>query len=83
MTTLHLVCSREGFAACQVRCAPDDDILLLQDGVYVFDAPGRTFVLESDARARGVHERLRAHPMVDAAGMVDLTVKNTRVVTWR
>ncbi|HSG89642.1 MAG TPA: sulfurtransferase complex subunit TusB, partial [Pseudomonadales bacterium] len=69
----------------------DDTILLIEDGVYAAlaasegPAPGaaRWCVLMPDARARGLHERLRPDvEAVDHAAFVGLAVDHARVVSW-
>jgi tRNA 2-thiouridine synthesizing protein B len=95
MSTLHLVnkspARADALAACLRAAAEGDAVLLIEDGAYAATAallptlpPGiRCCVLEPDARARGVHERLAAGiDVVDPAGFVRLTVDHARVTTW-
>lgn len=96
MPTLHLVnrspADGDALAACLRAAAPDDTLLLLEDGVYGALAgaagaePGagpRWCVLAPDARARGIQDRLHASvETVDHGGFVALAVAHARVVSW-
>ena len=83
MNTLHLVFSRSGFEACAKRSKPHDAIVLLQDGVYADIRDESVTVLESDAIARGVHNRLKHVDFISMEQFVELTTRHKPVVSWR
>jgi sulfur relay protein TusB/DsrH len=82
MTTLHLVFSRSGYEACTKRCKAHDPIVLLQDGVYADTRREHVTVLESDAIARGMHNRLRNIDFISMDQFVELTTRHKPVVSW-
>lgn len=83
MSTLHLVFSRTGYEACKHRCKTNDSILLLQDGVYADTQGKRAAALESDAIARGMHQRLNNVQFITMDQFVELTTQHKPVVSWR
>jgi sulfur relay protein TusB/DsrH len=88
MAALHLVNRADALPACLAVAAPDDAILLLEDGVYAAtpaQAPDRTVhVLDVDVHARGLDTRLATHATrVSDADFVALVVDHQPVVTWR
>ncbi|MBI3995005.1 MAG: hypothetical protein HY349_03395 [Nitrospirae bacterium] len=58
----------------------DLSILLIQEAVRLQpDLPAKIYVLEDDARLRGVASRFEA---VNYSGMLDLILSSDSVVTW-
>ena len=96
--TLHLLSrspnSGSSFEDCLQACGSEDEILLLEDGVYactsethleLLKSKGiRCYALTSDCVARGLvsppDDKILA---VDYKGFVELAVKHPRSVTWR
>lgn len=88
MAVLHLVNRAPALADCLARAAPEDAILLLENGVYgavAGAAPDRpVHALSVDVTARGLEGRLGpAVTVIDDAGFVALVEAHTPVVTWR
>lgn len=88
MAALHLVNKARALEACLNVAAPDDAILLLEDGVYAaaaVAAPERAlYALEPDVTARGLSARLASQvETVDDDGFVRLVERHQPVVSWR
>ena len=88
MATLHLVNRARALAGCLELAAPEDAILLIEDGVYgaiAAAAPARQlYALAADVTARGLEKRL-AHTVLLAndADFVALAVAHQPIVSWR
>jgi tRNA 2-thiouridine synthesizing protein B len=86
MAVLHLVNHADALPACLGRAAAEDAVLLIEDAAYAATRPTDRplFVLDVDARARGLLARLASGvTVVDDAGFVELVVHHNPVVTWR
>jgi tRNA 2-thiouridine synthesizing protein B len=90
--TLNQSPSGDALPSC-LRClGPGDKLLLLEDAVYAAcdpyiatlrDAGVDCYVLEADADARGIRERLDASiTPVDYGGFVELAVACDSVQSW-
>ena len=80
MAVLHLVSSRAGLRACQLRAGAQDAIVLLGDAVYSAAERPDAYVLEDHAGARGVPFDGRG---IGIEQLVELTEAHAPVVTWR
>ncbi|HEY5595282.1 MAG TPA: hypothetical protein VIL61_09045 [Nitrospiria bacterium] len=67
--------------AKQAKASGQDlSVLLIQEAVRLQpDLPGKIYVLEDDARLRGVVSKFEA---VNYSGMLDLILSSDSVVTW-
>ncbi len=88
MGTLHLVNHPDALGGCLAVAGVDDEILLLENGVYAAiagQAPDRPLhALEVDVRARGIGARLAGQvDVISDAGFVVLVERHSPVVTWR
>lgn len=88
MAALHLVNKARGLASCLEVAAPEDTILLLEDGVYAgisAAAPARLLcALAVDVKARGLGNRLGGNvSLVSDAEFVALAVDHEPIVSWR
>lgn len=86
----------DALEACLRVAAPEDSILLIEDGVYAAIAGNDSsrlidsalglcmvYVLLPDLEARGLAERVRGSITgIDYRGFVDLTAANTKVMSW-
>ncbi|WP_263078966.1 sulfurtransferase complex subunit TusB [Endozoicomonas sp. Mp262] len=93
MTTLHLI-NKPGqpFTLCQQALAPDDSILLIEDGVYLLQAAAEQikklactvscYCLETDHLARGVTPSTLPVTAVDYGQFVHLTTEHDKVISW-
>lgn len=91
---LHTVNQPPGAAldSCLRIIGPGDSLLLLEDGVYggqagladsIADAGCKLYVLEPDAAARGLLDRLDpAAELIDYAGFVELAAECDAVQSW-
>ncbi len=79
MSSLHVVHSLEGLAACRRRCSEGDAVLLVGDAVYASDLGPRDHALKEDVLVRGWHTEAK---QVDYAGFVDLTAAHSPIVSW-
>lgn len=82
--------------ACLRVAAPDDSILLIEDGVYAAMVESgradlvaaalelcKVYVLLPDLDARGIANRVRdGIETVDYRGFVDLTASHAKVMSW-
>ena len=85
MATLHIVNRPRALASALEVAAADDPVLLIEDGVYAaLTAESRDIlVLEDDARARGVAQRLPAGMrLIGYAEFVDLAAEHSPIVSW-
>jgi tRNA 2-thiouridine synthesizing protein B len=92
--TLHTVNKSPFTHGCLASCLrlvdADDEILLLEDGVYAAlpnqmpdSALPRVRVLAEDLAARGLLDRIEPRiERVDYAGFVRLTERHGRVLAW-
>ena len=89
MPALHIVNRRSALDRCVEVAAPDDTIVLIEDGVYAAaSSSGRSIkFLEADARARGLGELLAegssAASSIDYHEFVALTTRHQPIVSWR
>jgi len=88
MATLHLVNKARALEACLRAAAPEDAILLLEDGVYAaatgVAADRLLHALDVDVAARGLQTRLRGRVQVITDDVfVALVEQHQPVVTWR
>ena len=95
MATLHTLNKSptgDALASC-LRClGPGDRLLLLEDGVYAACAPYvsaltdsgcHVYVLQADAEARGIAERLdKGVQATDYPGFVELAAASDSVQSW-
>ncbi|MDN3555057.1 sulfurtransferase complex subunit TusB [Halomonas maura] len=93
---LHIVnrspASSQVYAQAVTAMAPDDRLLLIEDGVqgalpqlirYYEDIPGRLYALREDLEARGLVGRCDASvQVVDVDGFVQLTEEADQTVSW-
>ncbi|TCK09054.1 sulfurtransferase complex subunit TusB [Marinobacterium mangrovicola] len=89
---LHTLNQAPSNKACLESCleamAPEDSLLLIEDGVYWLQPPfrdllpaeGKLFALTPDIQARGLEIALEQQ--VDDAGFVELSVSHDKVVSW-
>lgn len=83
MPALHLIFSPEGERHSRSRRAPDDQVLLLQDGVLADPASTQSVqVLTDDAIARGIAFRFSTEQLIDWNDFVRLTETCSPVVSW-
>ncbi len=96
MTTLHTVNKSPLTSPCLREClrlaANNDAVLLIEDGVYAADkhhaslftqTTATIYVLEADAKARGVIGRLNnSVQVIDDAGFVALVVQCENAQSW-
>ena len=81
---LHTINKRAALALCEGLIAPDDVVLLLEDGVYLamealsFDCR----VIEADAKARGIHDQLRTGSLISYDEFVELCSQADQVCAW-
>lgn len=83
MAALHLIFSPQGERESRHRRAPDDLVVLLQEGVLA-DVPGivQLHVLADDAQARGITGRFSEVQLIDWDRFVHLTELASPVVSW-
>ena len=87
MATLYIVNKADALADCLPLLAPDDALLLIEDGVYAarngIDTPGPCYALGEDLEARGLVGRIvPGIEVVSYDGFVDLVERHQPVVTW-
>ena len=82
--SLHLVFNSAGYKACQLRRLNDDPIILLGDGVYCASSnrEGNTYLLEIDARVRGIASLNKEANLIDYTAIIALTELYSPVVSW-
>jgi tRNA 2-thiouridine synthesizing protein B len=86
MAALHLIHHPAALPACLRAADGDDALLLLHGGVYaaVASLDRAVYVLEADARARGLLDRLSGDAtVVDDHRFVELAAAHQPVVSWR
>ncbi|MDP6473074.1 MAG: DsrH/TusB family sulfur metabolism protein [Pseudomonadales bacterium] len=86
MACLHIVNCAEAMKRCVRICASGDIVVMIEDAAYctVGDAlPDgvMAYVLDADARARGVQHLLRSS-LLTHDDFVDLTVAHETIVSW-
>ena len=82
MTTLHLVFSREGLAACEVRRGEDDVVLLIGDGTLAASTCDH-LVLTADAKLHGLGNTIDLKARgVSSDAFVELTTQHNPIVSW-
>lgn len=89
---LHIIKSVSALSDAVRLCQQHDELLLIEEAVYAAVAQHSAFhqlqglsvsALESDLKARGIHQRISPSIMVvDYAGFVELTVKQAKSLTW-
>lgn len=95
---LHVINKAPGNSACVSEClrvcGPAAQILLIEDGIYaalsdqpwvarLLAAAAGVHVLEADARARGVLDRVDSAVVItDDAGFVQLCIDHGPVQSW-
>ena len=82
--SLHLVFNSAGYKACQLRRLNDDPIILLGDGVYCASSTreDNTYLLEIDARVRGIASLNKEANLIDYNAFIALTELYSPVVSW-
>jgi tRNA 2-thiouridine synthesizing protein B len=91
--TLNASPSSAAFADCLRLIAPGDALLLLGDAVYgaisgstgrqaLDTSAARLYVLQQDAAAAGVTNRVEGATLVDMDGFVELTERISRQLAW-
>ncbi|MFW5824226.1 MAG: sulfurtransferase complex subunit TusB [Marinobacter sp.] len=89
IATLHILNKPPGherFHACLQAAAPGDTLLLVENAVTALadtamTLPQTTCALAADCRARGLGDSVRVE-QVDYVGMVALTDRFGRVISW-
>jgi tRNA 2-thiouridine synthesizing protein B len=101
MSTLHTV-NKSSFThttllSCLQICDDNDDILLLEDGVFgaITSSPYaellsstplrgvKIFAISNDIKARGLQEKLHVNIIItDYNGFVELSIKHQRIQSW-
>lgn len=94
---LHILNQAPGNIACLERClkalAPNDALLLIEDGVYA-TLPAHAarfasldqidcYVLQPDLQARGIEDSVSSpFNIIDDAGFVELACEQDKVISW-
>ncbi|CAH8227550.1 sulfurtransferase complex subunit TusB [Vibrio aestuarianus] len=90
---LHIVKDASKMILVQRYSTDEDEILLIEDAVYMSNPNAmhfgqiidltKVYVLSEDLAARGVEDLSSPHMMkVNFSGFVDLTVKHDKSITW-
>ncbi|MCW8335087.1 sulfurtransferase complex subunit TusB [Vibrio sp. SCSIO 43135] len=89
---LHIIKSISALDDMLALYAAEDDVLLVEDAVYVVNPQHQAFnrvkglslfALQSDLEARGIANRVSPSvSVVSYAGFVDLTAKQHNSLTW-
>lgn len=84
MAALHLVNNPSALQSCVEVSAADDDILLIEDGVYAEQGVARILLaLAPDVEARGLLERIsETTELVSFDEFVTLVETHKPIVTW-
>jgi len=92
MTTLHIL-NKTFYDNCQQAVAPNDVLLLIQDGVYLMlnqnfidfvtkNSIHTLYALQNDAVARGLKPTTASAKLIDYQRFVELTVNHSPIVSW-
>ena len=84
MSSLHLVFSLAGLAACQKRRSTQDVVVLLGDGVYctMLDTDiERAYVLSEDLEIRGA-ANIIGLATTNYTSLVELCTQHSPIVSW-
>ncbi|MAR92795.1 MAG: sulfurtransferase complex subunit TusB [Pseudomonadota bacterium] len=92
---LHIVnqspFTHQALARCLSLRAPEDSVLLIEDGVLLLanaggratlPGPEQLFVLEEDAVTRGLSLQPDLASAVDYSGFVDLVARHDKTLSW-
>ena len=82
---LHTINKPSALANCMDLIANDDQVLLLEDGVYLAltSLPFKVLVMGVDAQARGLADQLDNRcEVVDYPGFVTLCTEADKVCSW-
>ncbi len=93
---LHKLASKphvlQALANCLSVCKETDGILLTEDSVYaaindiqfnsMLAITDKLYLLESDAKARGLHTLPDKVQVIDYPQMVDLTLQYDKTISW-
>ncbi len=85
MATLHLVNNPTALRSCLDVVADDDNVLLIEDGVYgaTGDVPRSLLVLATDVEARGLKKRIsNTAESINYDKFVALVETHKPIVTW-
>ena len=85
MATLHIVNRTSALERCLSVAAPDDSVLLIEDGVKAAatDSGRPIIALREDLDARNVTVNRPDTVIVDYSGFVDLVASHQPIVSWR
>ena len=90
MDTLHILNKSPDhtrFSRCLAAVAPEDGLLLTENAVlavtggFTFNT-AQVYSLGSDVQARGLEHHGTGVSRVDFNGMVDLTTRARRIISW-
>ncbi|WP_260261319.1 sulfurtransferase complex subunit TusB [Vibrio intestinalis] len=89
---LHIVKTTSAIQDMAKLCQEGDQVLLIEDAIYAANSQHglfsllkslQVYVLENDAIARGIYNRLSPSiTAVDYAGFVELTEHHANSLTW-
>ena len=79
---LHLIFHSDSLEECILSADPGDDLVLIGDGVNAQEKLSvAAFILESDAESQRTMVP-SPHKLINTAGLVDLTEKHEKIVSW-